>query len=1848
MKNISVMNRLYKVLVLSSLFSLGTYAVGQEYEDVTHYIVNAGFDDDLTFSADGATKEIVDKTISMSSRSWAYISEDNSVYAWAKTLEEGNGNWKGSDGRTHAVNGYVGQIKGWTLVHSSFPGCEWKYFGTLPYDLEERAVPIADDGTTYQAVPARPDCADGSDNKGALFLRAGWGGECSYKQVVNLPCAKYRLEYWSININENSTSDATDLTNVTCRDEVFRDESGNGFSVRTWTKHEFEFVPTSEFTLEFGYRAGNVGSGNSPYVFIDGIRLYKISEGNYDEILRSDIQNVVNDLFALSEDERLVKFKGLYDEIHDLGDMALGAATVEEMEEALAAVKAMENRVNELLPVAERLLSLMREAEKIIDASEPYSGYEDFIVEYDGITERLAEATSSDMEQIAEQLLKAVESYYASGEVAGEIIDCTFLVKNPHFIVPGAEPTYDESGVPSYPNVQNYYAGVVPVDATSEGWYKGNITSGDQRLNFAQGRVCWNLWDTSAGEHTISQNLTNLPDGYYSVSADMITQPDWPYEAHVYAKTNDSDVSSPFLVVGYWNDSNNGRWTTLTTEKIRVTDGTLTIGGRSVFPEYTQKGWFCMTNVHLYFHGKETVVDEIKFVDENLSVVAGESFRLTVSILPEDATFKNLKWESSDPDVVSVDDDGNLFAWRKGSATITASSCRNEQVCAVCLVEVSDNTAGVSSLQINEIQSTNIDMFVDPSFNYGGWVELYNPTDKAVSLYGLYVSDDINDLKKHKLDVEAGVVPAKGFKNIWFDHNNVKRSQVNFKLDYDGGSVYLSDSEGEIIASMDYPAAVPRTSYARTELGKSTWGLTARPTPERDNGGSVFATDRIDAPEVDKDGQLFDAPFSVCVNIPSGATLRYTTDGTTPTLDNGKTSKTGIFNVSSTVTYRFRLFKDGMLPSAVVTRSYLYRDKDIVLPVISVVTDPANLYDDSLGIYVRGVNGRTGNGQTTPCNWNMDWDRPVNFEYFTPEGGMVINQEVDMAMCGGWSRAWTPHSFKLKAEKIYEGKNFYDYPVFEAKPYLKHKTLQVRNGGNDTGSRIKDPALQEIVRTSGIDVDGQAYQPAVHFINGQYIGLLNIREPNNKHFAYANYGYDSDEIDMFEMSPDSGYCQMTGTEDSFLEWYELTFNASDPETYEHICSMVDIDEYINYMAVELFLGTDDWIRNNVKAFRPRREGGKFRFVLFDLDSAFGSNSPFSLLESRKIFTFNQIYDTGQVITEEIKLVTIFLNMLDNEKFRKKFIDTFCLVAGSTFEPERCKEIINRLAERTYSTLQQEHQNPYNTANSLISSLANRKAQMMNSMKNYWKFNLSGIKEQKVKLSANIDEARLMVNNMVVPTNRFDGSLFGQVTVQADAPASYKFIGWKSDIKALEDETMIFANGDEWDYYDQGSLDGDKWTASFYGTEAWNSGNAPLGYYTGDNNNSRGYNTILDYGADASNKRPTYYFRKVFNLTKSPGENDVFVFDYTVDDGFVVYVNGQEAGRYIMPNGTINYTTFASSYATGNPDVGSITLNPSLFKKGRNAIAVEVHNNSSTSSDIYFDASLTHRSYKNNATYICRTEKYELQSTDDIELVACYEKMTDEEMKSNNFAPIRVNEICASNSTYINEYYQKNDWIELLNATDAHVDVAGMYVSDNLDKPQKYQIPSSEDINTVIAPYGYLILWADKLNPVSQIHTSFKLGAEGGEVLLTAEDGEWCDTLVYPAHESDCSVGLYPDGGNNVYLMEKQTLAAANMINSYATYFEEPVYDGIIENKVLKGGDLELAYHDGKVSIEGDAGRTVEARVFTVSGQISMDRTLVLTDGTGSISLSSLPKGTYIVAAEDDEGNRNTIKVVVRL
>ena len=1136
--------------------------------------------------------------------------------------------------------------------------------------------------------------------------------------------------------------------------------------------------------------------------------------------------------------------------------------------------------------------------------------------------------------------------------------------------------------------------------------------------------------------------------------------------------------------------------------------------------------------------------------------------------------------------------------------------------------------------------AANLGTVMSPATNFDSWIELYNPTEQDIDLGGMYLSDDNDNLKRWQMPADMGVVPANGFKVVWLGSNNIKSNQAPFSLNCDGDTIFISDQQGQLITSAVYPKAMSRTAYARKTDGGDEWGWTSTPTPEASNETAVFARKRLDPPVIDTDSKLFTQSVNVKVDIPAGTTLVYTTDGSVPNSvpeeipgedantwkewiingdcegddatcligkngdDDGEfsthfvegagyngsrgmvihavnrpmnswdtqlfvytpdhvllagakyhfrmkvradknarisvqshttpgnyihwqmlgnnynittkwqeidyegtvtaeqagasglqtiafnlnesweennyyfddfswesevgtgsaaqvfVSKDGVFSFDKTTNLCCRLFKDGFLPSVPVTRSYIQTTNEYTIPIISIVGDQRYFSDPKWGIDIQGTNGIPGNGRDDPCNWNMDWDRPVNFSYISTDGEMVFNQDVNICVSGGWTRAASPRSFKLKADKEFDGVNHLDYTFFPQKPYIRNKAILVRNGGNDiwenNSSKFMDPALQTIVQRSKIDMDLQSYLPVIEFVNGQFRGVLNLREVNNRKFVESNHGYDDDYIDMFE-----NFEFKVGTSDVLERIFELGNNINESGAYDELKQLLDIDEFTNYMAAELFLGSNDWPHNNVKAYR-NQDDGRYRFVFFDLDFAFKNSDPFA-----------DIYDhqtnTSYSDVQYMDFCKFFINLLNNEEYRKKFIDTYCIIAGSVFDSKRVNDIVDELADHVRPMMQLEGwKSPDTSANKIKQEMQTRMSRMINCMVKFKPMKLTGVTKQQVQLSADTEGATILVNGIEVPYTEFNGTLFRPAVLEAKAPAGYIFKGWKKN--------------------------------------------------SSDN---------------------------VFNI-----------------------------------NNVINLPTESK-----------------------------------------------------------------------ISLVACFQPMTDDELRQNGVAPVKINEISATNETFVNEYWKKNDWVELYNTTDEPIDVEGMYLSDNPDKPQKYQISrENSEASTIIQPHGFLIVWCDKLAPISQLHANFKLAKEGGEVLLTAADESWTDRLSYTEHEPDETIGRYPDGAAEVFMMNVPTIAKNNITSSYVTPVEQTVPTGInnITDMAENGNDgISIRPADGKLTLYSNMADNLHLNVATLAGQAVFNSDVQLSNGYSTVSISQLPVGVYVAYISDSQGHKAACKFIVR-
>ena len=618
-----------KLLLFAFGAMMATPLLAQE-EDVTSLISNAGFDEDLTFQTDGSMKEIVKQTTKIG-RSYAWEAADGSVYAHPDGTCDGkprpDGLWE------KAVNGFIGQINGWTVEsNQEYPKCEWVYFGSIPYALESQAIPIADNGTTFLEVPAKPDVDNGADNIGFIYLRAGWGGRAVYKQEVKLPCAQYRLEYWAININP-SASKGKNLSKVTCRKDTWADETG--FNDTEWTLHTIEFTPTSTFTMQFGFESEG-GSGSNPYLCIDGIKLYKIGEADKAELLSSDLADLQIELHTLAGEAADVGLSGLAAEIYDAEmtlDDVIGGDDVDELQAAFDSATKLFELYKQAIAAAADLDAVIAKMERLANTTD-YPGKDDFTTALNRIRGYKANGTAQQIIGAPEEAQAAILDYVKSQSASqNNPADFTALVSNPWFVGAEFEPT-GEDGNYAVPEAAGDHI-------NSPGWYRGSNTGGDQNAKICQTLPCWNAWNTNFSEISISQDLSGLPNGYYQVSALLITQQDYANQTqHVFAKNDLGTFKSPMLQVGNWDSSDNatgtGEWIRLTTEMALVTDGKLTIGAAGEGKGATnQSGWFCATGFKLYYLGDagENAVQEML----NAKKDEAQSFAYTMHLAADKA-----------------------------------------------------------------------------------------------------------------------------------------------------------------------------------------------------------------------------------------------------------------------------------------------------------------------------------------------------------------------------------------------------------------------------------------------------------------------------------------------------------------------------------------------------------------------------------------------------------------------------------------------------------------------------------------------------------------------------------------------------------------------------------------------------------------------------------------------------------------------------------------------------------------------------------------------------------------------------------------------------------------------------------------------------------------------------------------------------------------------------------------------------------------------------------------------------------------------------------------------------------
>lgn len=701
-----------------------------------------------------------------------------------------------------------------------------------------------------------------------------------------------------------------------------------------------------------------------------------------------------------------------------------------------------------------------------------------------------------------------------------------------------------------------------------------------------------------------------------------------------------------------------------------------------------------------------------------------------------------------------------------------------------------------SQIIINEIMAANATSMIETDYyNFPDWLEIYHQGTSMINLSNYYLSDNKDELKKWQFPSFS--LNTNQYYMVYCDKEEAGR-HTNFGLSADGETLYLSDKSGTIIDQVTYDKQIPDISYGRDPSSPSQWLFCSQPTP---GGMNSVTTATVQSPVAGYSipaGRL-NSPAALTL---TGDDIKYTTWGEEPGPASLPYSQP--LNISYTLVIKSKIFQDGYLPGKTYASSYFLNEHDFTLPVVSISFTPEYFYDNTIGIHVRGTNGTEG-ACGSLANWNQNWERAAYLEYFDENGIKQISQPIGVKLAGGCTRGRDQKSLSLYARSKY-GDNDFDYAFFKEKPEInRYKSLLLRNSGNDQDQTLlRDAFLQALVKKS-MDLDFQAYQPAIVYFNSEYRGIMNLREKVDEDYFFSNDAIGSDEVDFLEgiLRSDFDNCY-TAIRGSLFEYKELISFISDnglagDENYDLVASKLDIQEYINYMTLQIYIANRDWPGNNLKFWKPS-VNGKWRWIVFDLDYGFG----FRLDDNGYTHqTFHFATETnGPDHPNPPWSTLLFRKLLENNDFKKQFLSTFITHIYSSFKPEWCNEVLSELSavidyeiefnQIKYGRTKDQWLQYLNT---LRQYAVNRSNFMPGYVKSF--FSLSSDNVTVTVSNPDIRKGKVSINNALVQMYPFSMSTYKELPLSLIAvpEKGYQFKQWNhsDDMKKYSEDIELFSD-----------------------------------------------------------------------------------------------------------------------------------------------------------------------------------------------------------------------------------------------------------------------------------------------------------------------------------------------------------------------------------------------------------------------------------------------------------------------
>jgi hypothetical protein len=859
-------------------------------------------------------------------------------------------------------------------------------------------------------------------------------------------------------------------------------------------------------------------------------------------------------------------------------------------------------------------------------------------------------------------------------------------------------------------------------------------------------------------------------------------------------------------------------------------------------------------------------------------------------------------------------------------------------------------------------------------------------------------------------------IPAHSFESF-----TTGQLHTNFRIASDGEPLLLTNPDGQTMDFIE-PTYVPRDiSFGRQPDGASAWHYFDRATPGEPNTSppvTLPPTVLFSEPRGFKT-EPFHVSLSVG---DGSAVIRYTVDGSEPdalspvyfepllitqsTTLRASAIEPGMIHLPpTTATYLFlddvlrqdaspppgwpadreinnHRMEYGMRQQIVTGDSERLRAGMISIPSISLVTDLAHLFDPETGIY-------------SNSNRSHGWERPVSVELIDPIRGESAEFQVDagLRLRGAFSRSVNnpKHSLRLLFRSAY-GENRLRFPLFEDEGASEFHQVDLRTAqnyswafeNNNNNTFLRDVFSRDSQRDMGMLYTRSRYYHL--YLNGQYWGLYMTQERGESDFAATYVGGDSEDWDTIKTSHPGYVTQAAdGNFNAFYALHDIAihqgFAGANADNYWRVQGLnpdgtvhpdhpvyLDPDNLISYMLVSHYTGDPDspvsiWggFPNNMYALFNRNDPTGFKWLRHDAEHSLGAHGGYG------VQTDTTQAGTGSGFTgrSHFNPAILHARLMQHPEYRMRFVDLAHqhLYGDGALTPEKARaRVQSRMNEIDLAIIGESARwgrgrtrdaTWLPAANAVLTYLDQRRDIIVGHFRTHgWLPHLDAPRFSRVDETVRISAEA----PFYYMTDGSDPRLPGGAVDPSAVLVSHE--------GEIAEPVTLVSRGATWRYFDLGaepaSVDGRTWRDPDYPDNTWNAGPAILGFAGSSIANPVATTTRRWVSGASGPQVITTYFRHEFQVD-SVVDVSGFLMEILRDDGAIVYLNGVELLRENMPPGVVTDDTYSTAIV-GSPDQNTYFQRRSeaahLLRPGRNVLAAEIHQCNATSSDLYFDFSLT--------------------------------------------------------------------------------------------------------------------------------------------------------------------------------------------------------------------------------------------------------------------------------------------------